>query len=401
MVFLRFQNFPVEQMKHFEAYLNRGGPVIGLRTTTHTFRIPADGAFAKYSWDYKGEGYLSGFGHQVLGQSWVGHYGRNHRQSTRIDVVADKANHPILYGVKDIWVQAGGYVGKPTDGEILTMAQWVAALDQNDPGYEHHALEALWTTWGMNEADESLLRQLLEAKDFRARAAAVRVFRYNTHHLSDHVTLLVEAVSDEHGRARLEAVVAASWLPNIDAGKQIVVVVKNKPIDDWMQAVVKTAADRLAGIAEVDEPEFVAKPAPEPLDARGKRPFLEGQEIYFREGHCATCHQADGKGLDPAFPSIANSPWMSGDPDRLIKLSLYGLIGPLEIHGKQYDGQVPMTPFGGLLNDQEMAALLTLVRNTFDNKADPVRPSDVKAVRDAYPGRLQFMAPRNFSKHTL
>ena len=123
VVFLRFQNFPAEQMKHFDAYLNRGGPVIGMRTATHGFKMPKDAPFAKYSFDYQGADYNLGFGHQVLGQTWVGHYGTNHKQSTRITIADDKKAHPILRGVKDIWVQAGGYVGKPTDGEILTMAQ--------------------------------------------------------------------------------------------------------------------------------------------------------------------------------------------------------------------------------------------------------------------------------------
>jgi hypothetical protein len=69
------------------------------------------------------EGYELGFGHQVLGQTWVGHYGTNHKQSTRITPVEARGGHPILRGVKDVWVQAGGYVGKPTDGDVLTMAQ--------------------------------------------------------------------------------------------------------------------------------------------------------------------------------------------------------------------------------------------------------------------------------------
>ena len=123
VVFLRFQNFPADQMKHFDDYLKRGGPVIGMRTATHGFKMPKDDPYAKYSYDYKGTDYELGFGHQVLGQTWVGHYGKNHQQSTRISIVPDKASNPILRGVKDIWVQAGAYVGKPVDGEILTMAQ--------------------------------------------------------------------------------------------------------------------------------------------------------------------------------------------------------------------------------------------------------------------------------------
>jgi hypothetical protein len=133
VVFLRFQDFPAAQMKHFAAYLERGGPVIGLRTATHAFKIPATGEFKKYSWDYKGDDYRSGFGHQVLGQTWVGHYGKNHQQSTRIEIVPAAAAHPILRGVKDVWVQAGCYVGKPTDGEILTMAQPLNGMKSDSP----------------------------------------------------------------------------------------------------------------------------------------------------------------------------------------------------------------------------------------------------------------------------
>ena len=133
VVFLRFQNFPKEQMQHFDDYLKRGGPVIGMRTATHGFKTGADDPFAKYSYNSKVAGYELGFGHQVLGQTWVGHYGQNHKQSTRISIVPEKTSHPILCGVKDVWVQAGGYVGKPTDGEILTMAQPLNGMTPDSP----------------------------------------------------------------------------------------------------------------------------------------------------------------------------------------------------------------------------------------------------------------------------
>ena len=133
VVFLRFQHFPAEQMKHLDAYLNRGGPVIGMRTATHGFKTGSDDPFAKYSFNSKVAGYELGFGHQVLGQTWVGHYGTNHKQSTRITIVPEEKDHPILRGVKDIWVQAGAYVGKPTDGEILTMAQPLNGMTPDSP----------------------------------------------------------------------------------------------------------------------------------------------------------------------------------------------------------------------------------------------------------------------------
>ena len=133
VVFLRFQAFSEEQMRHFDDFLNRGGPVIGLRTSTHAFKMGAEDPFSKYSFDYKGTEYESGFGHQVLGQTWVGHYGKNHQQSTRITAVDAMKEHPILTGVKDIWVQAGAYVGTPTDGDILTTAQPLNGMTPDSP----------------------------------------------------------------------------------------------------------------------------------------------------------------------------------------------------------------------------------------------------------------------------
>jgi len=133
VVFLRFQDLPAKQMEHFDAYLQRGGPVVGMRTSTHAFRIPAGKPFSKYSFQSKDPSYKLGFGHQVLGQTWVGHYGRNHQQSTRIEVVEAVKEHPILRGVNKVWVQSGAYVGKPTDGTILTMAQPLDGMTPDSP----------------------------------------------------------------------------------------------------------------------------------------------------------------------------------------------------------------------------------------------------------------------------
>ena len=272
--------------------------------------------------------------------------------------------------------------GRPA-GEVLPAVKAWAAK-QTDP---HAKLEALWTTWGLNATDESLLRELLASADHNARAAAVRVLRYNTHRIADSAELLEKAAADPHGRVRLEATVAASWFPDPAAGKKIATVASTQPLDVWSKAVVKTTLDRLSGVAEIERPEFTAAPVPAHLTGAAAKQFALGQEVYHRDAHCATCHQPNGKGLDPAFPSLENSPWVSGDPDRLIKLTLYGLMGPIEVNGKKYDGQVPMTPFGGLLDDNELAAVLTYVRNSFGNKAVPITPAAVKKVRDANANR--------------
>jgi type 1 glutamine amidotransferase len=137
VIFTRFQNLPAEQMQPIVDYLDRGGPVVGLRTATHGFKIPADSPFAKYDYNYKGEDYKGGFGRQILGETWVGHYGPNHKSSTRLDIVADKASHPVLRGVKDAWAEIGAYNAYPIEGsEVLMMAQPLNGMEPGSPSDE-------------------------------------------------------------------------------------------------------------------------------------------------------------------------------------------------------------------------------------------------------------------------
>ncbi len=134
VLFTRFQNLPADQMQPIVDYLKRGGPVVGLRTATHGFKIPQDSPFAKYDFQYKGADFVGGFGRQILGETWVGHYGPNHKSSTRLDIVPDKASHPILRGVSQVWSELGGYNAFPIEGsEVLAMAQPLAGMTPNSP----------------------------------------------------------------------------------------------------------------------------------------------------------------------------------------------------------------------------------------------------------------------------
>ena len=110
-------------------------------------------------------------------------------------------------------------------------------------------------------------------------------------------------------------------------------------------------------------------------------------------------YQPDGKGLpDAGFPPIARTQWTQGDPERLIKLTLNGLFGPIEIEGKEYPGQVPMTPFRALLNDEEIASVLTYVRNSFGNKASSIQPGQVAKIRDEIKDRVDMFSPEELLK---
>lgn len=266
-------------------------------------------------------------------------------------------------------------------------AKWIAQLDKNDPRYEHHLLEALWVSWGMNKIDQPLLRQLLQSRDYRVRAAAVRAVRYNGHQVKDQSDLLFQAAKDEHGRVRLEAIVAASWLTP-DSGNPVLAEAGKHTLDDWMSETYEAAVAHLNGrsVEEKKEETTATRLTGKDLDV-----FIKGKAIYSREGYCNTCHQPDGKGLSASgFPPLAGTPWVTGSEERLIKVVLNGLQGPIEVNGQKYAGQVPMTPFGGLLNDEEIAAVVTYVRNSFGNNASVVTAEQVKKVRDKTKSKVGF-----------
>lgn len=275
--------------------------------------------------------------------------------------------------------------------EVLShIKKWVDKLDKNDPKYEHHMLEALWVSWGLNKVDQGLLKKMLVAKDFRARAAAVHVLRYTGHQVADQAELLMQAARDKHGRVRLEAIVAASWLEP-EKGLAIVNEAGKMPLDEWMIHAHETAYAHLNGRSVKEEKE---KDIKTDLTGADRELYVKGSAIFARDGFCQTCHQPDGKGLEASgFPPLKGTQWVLGNEERLIRLTLNGLHGPIEVLGKKYPGQVPMTPFGGMLNDDEIAAVLTYVRNSFGNKASVVSPDKVKEVRAAIKDKTSFFSP--------
>lgn len=289
--------------------------------------------------------------------------------------------------------------GRKASEVIPQLKSWVANLNIEDPGYDHHVLEALWVTWGLNQVDQSLLHQVLQSNDYRARAAGVRVVRYTGHQIKNQGDLLMQAAGDEHGRVRLEALVAASWLDK-ETGLPIVMEAGKKPLDEWMVNAYETALAHLNGKSVEEKKEESVKTH---LKGAERDLFIKGKEIYAREGFCITCHQPDGNGLSPSgFPPIAGTPWVVGSEDRLIKLVLKGLQGPMEVLGVKYGGHVPMTPFEGMLKDDEIAAVLTYVRNSFGNKASAITPDKVRVIRDGTKEKSGFYSPSDLlQEHPL
>lgn len=100
---------------------------------------------------------------------------------------------------------------------------------------------------------------------------------------------------------------------------------------------------------------------------------------------CAACHQATGQGLPGVFPPLAGSEWVIGKDSTAAAILLHGINGSLTVKGTVYNGAMPA--FGGQLNDEQIAAVLTHIRSQWGNSAAPVSAETVAAAREAHQAR--------------
>lgn len=104
VMFLRFRDLPDQQMEHIGRYLMQGKPILGIRTSTHAFNIPAGKKFSRYSFNHKDRRGLwtDGFGRLVLGETWINHHGEHAVEATR-GVRVPHSVSPIVNGCEDVF----------------------------------------------------------------------------------------------------------------------------------------------------------------------------------------------------------------------------------------------------------------------------------------------------------
>ncbi|MDP3393626.1 cytochrome c [Sediminibacterium sp.] len=104
--------------------------------------------------------------------------------------------------------------------------------------------------------------------------------------------------------------------------------------------------------------------------------MLNGKKVY--DMYCQACHQADGNGVPRLNPPLAGTVYVTGSKTRLIDIVLNGLTDPIEINGEEYNNPMAAHSF---LTDQQIADVLTYIRNSFGNKAGAVSVAEVKKQR--------------------
>ena len=110
-----------------------------------------------------------------------------------------------------------------------------------------------------------------------------------------------------------------------------------------------------------------------------------GKAVY--ENICGLCHNNDGSGKSGQAPPFVGSEWALGSPNRMIRIPLAGLAGPIQVNGQPWN--LAMPAMGAALPDDDLAAVLTYIRQSWGNKASAITPEQVKAVRAEVGNRTQ------------
>ncbi len=281
---------------------------------------------------------------------------------------------------------------RSTDEVVKEADALVERLLNQKEASEQWMLEILGVFQAHETPRPKFLKYLLRSSDYRIRAYAARAIGGWADRLPEAAAWLRQAVQDTHPRVRLEAVVACSYLPSTES-VAIATLALEHPMDRFLEYALRQSTRALQPLWE--EPwkegrlEFSsAKQADYLRDLIGNPPVPPSQGELLYEQACLPCHQPDGKGLMGVYPSLRGSDWVQGDVDRLIKIVLHGLTGPIQVNGQSFQPQTPvaMPSFAGL-NDDDLAALLSFLRESFGNEGDAIPAERVHQVRLKTQGR--------------
>lgn len=241
-------------------------------------------------------------------------------------------------------------------------------------------IHALWTLDGLGILDRATLEAALGDQDAKVRKNAVWVADgaawENDEVLFD---VLYQLKDDPDAEVRFQLGLNMRFDESAPAKALIGELLKTYPNDMFVLSQQRYA-NRLV------EREKAAKEAAL-LAIEDQKRVKQGAIIY--KEFCASCHGADGKGLAigggaAAAPTLAGNADVNGDPNKLIKILLHGLTGPID--GKTYTNMMPAV---GSNDDEYIAAVLSYIRNDLGNKAPAVRPGRVKRIREQTADRTQ------------
>jgi mono/diheme cytochrome c family protein len=160
------------------------------------------------------------------------------------------------------------------------------------------------------------------------------------------------------------------------------------PLGASSNPAVRAAALAVVSQLEQIEARVRARSIGRPLDAAEQRRYEAGRSAFQI---CAACHQESGTGRPNVAPSLVDSHWVAADPELAIRIVLNGKEGTLGFPGA-------MPPIGAALTDEQVAEVVTYIRNSWGLHAGAVSPETVGRVRAAVKGRLAAWSDKTLER---
>ena len=237
-------------------------------------------------------------------------------------------------------------------------------------------LHALWTLEGMGKLDEATVEKSFGDPHPKVRAAAIRLtepfLKSGGTAAENFRKRLLELKSDSAADVQIQlALTLGLDTPNDKAKEALTAIADASPF-----ALARDVAK--FGLGILPEPKKGTNVAQaKPLTAEEQKLFDNGRGIY--EATCLACHQPHGMGQEGLAPGLVGTDWVAGPPERLIRIVLHGLRGPIKVKDQTYELDMPSL---GILDDEQIAGVLTYVRREWGHTYSAVTPALVKQVRE-------------------
>ena len=166
------------------------------------------------------------------------------------------------------------------------------------------------------------------------------------------------------------------------AGPENLLVYSGKEIDAvylGRQAAAGSESDKQVASLQAQMKEAI-KSDPKIAGLTKDIQIAKGKGVFMQT--CFVCHQMEGQGIPAQIPPLANSDYLMSDKARSIRAVLQGMSGEITVNGKKYNGT--MVPLN-YLPDEDIANVMTYVRNSFGNSGDAVSIAEVQRIRSEAP----------------
>ncbi|HEY0056954.1 MAG TPA: HEAT repeat domain-containing protein [Pedobacter sp.] len=258
------------------------------------------------------------------------------------------------------------------------IAPALSSLATNSPSHLTR-IHALWTLQGLKSLQRPTLLAALKDKDAQVRRTALWISEEYIKTGDEQLIAAVESlINDSSADVRFQLALSLRFSKSENAKRILQVLLDKYPNH-------KVLIESQKGYQKSLERKLESERNAKLLAVADQKLVSQGAAIFKQL--CATCHGTDGKGINngskemPA-PPLAGNKNVTGDSEKIIKILLHGLSGPVE--GKTYAAAMPAL---GHNDDNYIASVISYIRNDLGNKASIVKPENIKKVRDQNPGR--------------